>query len=435
MSKLSTISMTFFRVSLSLLLFKSVFIVIRKLPVVFISVLFVFLFSTKLLALPQNNLTEVKVLVKDESSKERSTGIYNGLARVLVRISGEDDIANSEAAQTILKQASQYMLQYSYENLAVEHKSAFFEENFEVANLDKQNQDALKKAESIKLLKLRFDQPLLVKRLQQEGFPVWVDQRPPLLLWWVREDQGNRKVISDSDSETFSSEAKIRSAFYFASEQKGLGVKLPLMDLQDQKSISVTELWGGYEDGLQSASERYQFSTYVNGRSYYQNGKWQASWRLYLFGEKVDFEDSHESIYALHQNVVNSIAKYLASEYALNAKHAENQVLITVSGIRNIKSYAELEDYFERLVVIESFGLVSVNGNQLTYLITIKEDLKKLERIFAFEKKIVKVTPSLPLESSVFQKDSLINPIIAPASAVVSSTTAQQWFYHWGNTQ
>lgn len=418
---------------------------IRNTVATFIFRFFLLLFSTLGLPVQANDLAEVRVLVKDESSKERNVGIAQGLGKVLVRISGQSNILATDGAQAILKQANQYMLQYSYESLTPEHKAVFFEENDEVANPDIENYEALKNSNSIKLLKLRFDQSVLVKRLQDQGFPVWLDQRPALLLWWVREDQGARKVISDTENEVFSSESKISSAFYYASEQKGLTIKLPLMDIQDQQSISVSEIWGGFEEHLQTASKRYQVSTYVNGRSYYENGKWHASWHLYLFGEKIAFESSDVSIYALHQRVVNSIAEYLASEYAISGANAENHLLLQVSGIRDINSYAALEDYFGRLVVIDSFSLVTVNGEQLTYLLSIKEDFEKLEKIFSFEKKIVVAehqqlsestqTEPLKIESvaTVLVGTDGISEGKPSLNSENSSASMRQWFYRWNN--
>jgi hypothetical protein len=324
---------------------------------------------------------------------------------VLLRLTGDGSVLEQKEAKDIKAKNSKYLLRYSFETVPASDFDNFYSEDYSRSDVSSEYSELTKKSntqqeakQNNKILKLNFDHTLLIKDMQAAGLPVWGINRPELLFWWVSEEQGIRKVLSDIEQNDS------RLALSHFAEVYGVPVKFPLMDLRDQKYIKVSDLWGAYSEGVSKANQRYQLNSWVMGKNYYAQGKWHASWTMSVLGEKKAYRTSSSTIYRLQKTVMKHIAEVLAKEYSVVALEESRSVILEVSNVESLESFSELKRYLEQLFVVEGLEMKSIKGTDVSFLVHLKEDVEKFEKILRLDRKMrkLKVAESL---SEVSQGD------------------------------
>lgn len=370
-----------------------------------------FLLPSLVTALDMKNLGTVSVLVSDESEEQRKKAIQEALAIVLVRLSGQNEVLDSAATQEIFKQANSYLLQFSYETLDNTNEyAALLKEDYLRSQLQTQNNTNSTQPSSLKILKLMFGQQIVLKKLQEAKQAVWDTNRPEVMLWWVSEEQAVRKIVSESELK------ESRTNFQYFAEQRGVPIKLPLMDLQDQGAINASDIWGGFAEPLVNANKRYGVTTWVQGKSYYSQGEWHAYWQINLLGESRAFKTQSESLRAVQKAVIASIAKLLASEYAVVLGENATEIYINVSDVSNLDDFSKLKQYLDNLFVVDKVEMRHIKADQAAFKLYLKEDVEKFKKLLALDKKlqeVIEVNPLVKIEN------------IAPVPVNEQAATAQ----------
>ena len=184
-----------------------------------------------LLTLPQqlqadviNDLYLAEVPVASQDREERQEAIRTGLNQVLVRVTGSNQVLTTPAIEAALTQPTRYVQRFRYQ---------------------KQEQAG----QTQLMLWVRFDEGVITKLLHDNQMPVWGRTRPATLLWLVVDDRRKRTLISN--------DRKTDEARRIIEEQarlRGLPLRLPLNDLADRASLSVTDIWGNFEEAILQAS-------------------------------------------------------------------------------------------------------------------------------------------------------------------------------------
>jgi hypothetical protein len=118
----------------------------------------------------------------------------------------------------------------------------------------------------------------------------------------------------------------------------------PLMDSEDRQRVSGADIFGGFTERVQQASERYGTPIMVMGRMYREGGGWAARWTLSERGSA-----SWSTAGATPGEVLDSAAVELATR--LQARYAvlpipgsrEQQLVIQVAGVSSLRDYDRLE--------------------------------------------------------------------------------------------
>lgn len=363
-------------------------------------------FSLSANAVEMKNLTEVDVIVANESDAERYRASYLGLAEVLVRLSGRKDILENDALRPLLEKSSQYLVQFSYENIGYDPSLPIFHDyplkrkqkkeqqantnSIPIGIREQQAEQTTKAAkpvgiEKAKLLRLKFDQSLLLKTLQSAALPVWDVNRPEVMMWWAVDSGEQRAILSESD------ESKARIGLSHYAEQRGLAIKFPLMDLQDQKAVNVTDVWGAYADEFETANARYGVTTWVLGKNYYEQGLWKARWTVSILDKRRTFNSQSKQLFALQKAVMGNIAEQLSAEYAVLAGENNSVFTMKVLDIDTLDDFDALIHYLEALFVVDKLELQAIKGSQVDVKLTLKEDFEKFKKLLALDKKMAPV--------------------------------------------
>ncbi len=192
---------------------------------VYLRFVFLVLLSGVSLNAYTSSLVEVDtaaVEVTNQGAKERQRAQTEALQQVFVKMTGSPAVLTNPAVRHALSKASQYLVAYRY---------------------SQQPQRLVYEAE--------FSRSALEAVIRRENLPVWGPRRPDTLFWLATEQQSSRWILREDQPEP------IRFALTQASNRRGVPMALPLMDLTDNTSITVSDVWGQFASALRTASARY----------------------------------------------------------------------------------------------------------------------------------------------------------------------------------
>ncbi|MEX2321425.1 MAG: DUF2066 domain-containing protein, partial [Saccharospirillum sp.] len=170
------------------------------------------------------------ILAQNASDQDQNEAVREALLRVLIRATGEADIANQERIQPLLRNASDYLSTFRFQTS------------------DALLTNVLGESVPTKRMVMQFDQQSIEQWLVNQRLPVWGTRRPEVLLWLADRLQGRDRILTDGDNHTLAVELNNRL------DNRGLPVVLPIMDLTDTLNVSFTDVYGLFTGDIEAAS-------------------------------------------------------------------------------------------------------------------------------------------------------------------------------------
>ncbi|GAA6151929.1 DUF2066 domain-containing protein [Pseudoteredinibacter isoporae] len=303
-------------------------------------------------AVKVENLYRASFDVQDQTPERRETLAAAGLANVIVKVSGSQNLPEPERLNAALGQANRYLQQFSYENA---------EDGYQL------NLDYAKGAVDTLLRKL--------------SLPIWPDKRPQVLLWLVQDDFQQRQMLNLNEQESLLDAARR------VETDRGLPLSLPLMDLDDRLALPVAAAWSLNEQSLQRASSRYQSDVALLGRmSITGSGQWLASWLLMDRGKLQLFDGRGANPEDIVVSGLNQVADYLASQHAIVASPLDSKpYYMQLDNIGHFASYRKVLDYLNGLAMVRHAEPERVLGEQLRLRLFIDGQLQQLVDAIALD--------------------------------------------------
>ncbi len=314
------------------------------------------LFILSLLSVPLlyagqfDNPYQGNIVAGDKSENELTV---LALQQVLVKVSGNPKIVELNGSKRLLTQTQQLLSQYGYQS-----------------TLGKRYFTAV------------FDKRKINQALQEMQQPVWGDTRPATLVWLISENDGDRQLVSDNML-IGNADPALSSAVQAQQHHRGISLQFPLMDLEDNLAISLSDISGRFYGPIAAASKRYGVAHFVVADLQQSSaGKWSLSWQLVQLNaasqrSRVLATDSLSGEKSsLVSSMVNSIADYYARQYAVK----ENQgvkfsQVIHIHGIHSLAQLTQLNKALANLLAVASFQVTAVQDSQVTVNIKINGGL------------------------------------------------------------
>jgi hypothetical protein len=302
-------------------------------------------------------LYEAAVPVSGQSAQTRSDGIRAAFASVIVKVSGDRGLLEHPQIPGILNKASAYIQQYRYKTLE--------------SSAAQTAPDA-----PDRLLWVSFDERAVNRLLRESGVPVWGGTRPSILVWLGQEQGARRDLLS------LERERGLRQHLESVGRSRGMSFLWPLMDIQDRNAIRVSDLWGGFEENVRRASERYQPDVILVGRMTAQgSSSWRGEWMLYLPDKVNRWQTSANDKFALAGEGLNQAVDALALRYAPQmAGQGESEIRIRVHGLTRLEDYVLVKEYLQSLSMIEQLDLLSADTEKVNFRVRIHGSRDGLER-------------------------------------------------------
>ena len=191
-----------------------------------------FLFSISLKAVEVKGLYQASIALNTQNSSDRVSALKKALAAVMLKVGGEKSVLDNEVFQDSLNNYRLYLNQYRY-----------LQKTLQVAD----NQGNKKQL----FLLASFNEEKINQLFQEANLPLWGRLRPQVLLWLVEEEGLSRRIMSNSST------SNLPFMVNEFSEQRGLPIMMPLMDLTDANQIKLSDVWGRFQQPIKEASSRY----------------------------------------------------------------------------------------------------------------------------------------------------------------------------------
>ena len=343
-------------------------------------------------------LYEISIPVYSQSSKEREDAITEAFEELLIKVTGKKGIGELDEGQALLKNARRYIRSFRY--AAIERKAIENPEPDVMEFVDEQN--LVTEIEDLSLepvvivaeeplpeqnLVIIFDEQAVNNSLWKHKLPVWGKTRPATLVWVAVHDQNTRRLIDASDP------LPLLDYMHKYAEKRGVPLVYPLLDLEDQINLNVTDVWGGFKDSLVSASERYEPEAIVAARLYMDSlGSWESRWSFYLGNEELQWRSRAPDQETAIQEGIDYLADKLAERYAhLPSSGDENSTLIYISDVNNLSDYNKVSRYLASLSAIKKIFLSQVQMNAVIYQLDLRGSKNALKQAISLSNILVEV--------------------------------------------
>lgn len=303
-------------------------------------------------AVEMASLYTAQVPLDPEVGDPRAVAYEQALKQVLVRVSGSEVSADQEMFELLFPNPAAYVVQF--------------------------------RPGPEDTLFVSFDGDALESMLRRSGRMVWGSERPLTLVWLAVDwGMGEREIIAADDPEDIGDEARsvdlnrlLRERVLEVAERRGLPIVFPLLDTEDLQNVAFSDIWGGFDEQLLEASKRYEADSVLVGRIRPESSQFN-DWSYYFAGEERNWSGEPEEVLSL-------IGDLLAAEFAIGGNAPLETFVVNIYGIDSVGAYGSVQHTLAQLNLIEDISVSSVEGDRISYSITIRGDADRLSRALRF---------------------------------------------------
>lgn len=319
-------------------------------------------------AVPAQNepLYEASVPVADQSETRRAAALREVLGAVLVKVTGDSAAPTRAWAEGLLADADRLVQQYRYER----RDAVNAETGLPVTTLH---------------FRARFDPAALLRALRDLRVPIWGRERPATLVWLAFDDGMERGLVDGTGTHG------IRAAVDDAAAARGLPLVWPLLDLEDRAALPFADLWGGFDQRIGAASERYRANAVLIGRLYrVDDTRWAARWNLFEDGGSDATVSGPAPLAEVAAAGPQWVADRFAARYALVPTDAgDGRTRLVVAGITGVGEYASVMRYLGSLSPVRSVALDGVDGDEVIFALDLRGTPEQVQQAIALGTRLV----------------------------------------------
>jgi len=299
-----------------------------------------------------NDLFQSEVDAAGRDAAARDAALQQALRDVLVRVTGSARSVGQAPARQLLAQPGRFVEQYRF-----------------------QEAPAPAGGEQLRLW-VQFDGVALARELRAAGLPYWGSERPDVLLWLAVDDRGRRYLVSEG------AESEGAYAVTRAARLHGLPVTLPLMDLEDQRAVQFTDVWGGFLGALEPASQRYRPQVILVGKLDRSGagGSWRSGWNLLVAGTNQNWTGHADDMDSAVRQGIAQATEWLADQYAMGDSRSSVRALV-VEGIGGIEDYARVYRYLASLTPVDQVQVVRASEGEVQFDVTLNAQERSLLQV------------------------------------------------------
>ncbi len=324
------------------------------------------LIATDVSAVDVANLYQSSVPVATQGEKERLQSAPHALQQVLLKVVGDRAALDAADVSSLLLQAGTLIQQYQYQ---------------QVNKLS----DDVTEPERLELV-LTFNEASLNQKLASLDLPLWGTSRPEVLVWFAIDDGKSRTIMSNDDANK-----QIAKALEQVVKLRGLPILMPVMDLQDQSKVQFADLWAGFSDPIERASERYGSPVVLMASALVDaNGEVNVRWQSLINGDTAQWQ-SRGDIHTAMQEGVNELADRLAKRFSqvVGNNHDVSTLLLQINNVSDYADYSRLVSYLKGLQYVSNVKVSRLATDKLDITLSLKGDLIIFNQTLAIDRVLI----------------------------------------------
>ncbi|MCY3819758.1 MAG: DUF2066 domain-containing protein [Gammaproteobacteria bacterium] len=295
-------------------------------------------------------LYEVEVTAESRTGANQRGAARSALREMLMRMTGLKNVPMSQPIVDALNAPELYYVQYRFVQ---------------------DGNDADQR------LQVSFEPQAIQDLVAEASLPIWSADRPRVLAWLAIREDGPIRVLDSGSDHPLADSLRQRS------RQRGVPLRLPLMDLEDRELISPPAVWDGFAYTLDAASRRYGAEVVLVGRAArIADDEWRTDWELWIDNEPRAFSYSVEDVEAGAAQAMDEVADELMQRLAVFGRDA-TAIEIAVRGAGSIGRYADLMRYLSNLEYIERVHLTAAGQETLTLRVVTRTTAERLAELLS----------------------------------------------------
>ena len=307
-----------------------------------------------------------------ENEQERQRAFSTAMRRVLVKISGRNQVLDNAAIRRAVIDPQSYVASWAYRSV---RRSQVDEEGG-------QGRDR----EAVEL-EVVFYEPALRELLTANSIPVWPSNRPVTLVWLAVQDElGERQVLGSANNHEVVTQLRAEA------EARGLPLLFPLLDLQDMRALNMGQLWNLDQEAVRRASARYQVESILVIRIFRALSGENLGSTAYLFRDRALGQDIYEdTLESFLEIPVDMAARELSDYYGVLLSGTSNRVKVkmTVDGVDSVRDYGGLMKYLGGLTDVNSFNLIRVEQDTVELELSTGGQIRQLAEFISLDQQLV----------------------------------------------
>lgn len=278
-------------------------------------------------AMEVDNLYETEVHLESESKQDREIATQQALKIILTRILAGENILNDNIVKTVLANSTYFVREFQY---------------------------SLGGSSSSRLMRVLFDEKLLIDTLRLSNAGLWNEIRPTTLVWLVIDKQNKQRFFEPDWM------PEVDLALAKATKEKKLPVLYPIQDLNEKQNMSISDVLSAYSDHLMKVSTRYDVVSTLAGKMINKGTCWKAEWTHYFDGKITQWSSPCGLINNVASNGFQGVYDNLSSYYAVTPPSKDvDSVLLKVGNIKTNLDREKVTNYFESLPMVKTVTWVS----------------------------------------------------------------------------
>jgi len=226
---------------------------------------------------------------------------------------------------------------------------------------------SIKNIDMSSYLEVNFDQVLVINKFKELSIPI-VGYSRPVILFLINIESGSDKPYYVSQESNNEIDTIIIETLANLSNERGLFLELPVLDLEDKKYISNTNILSSPKEYLIS---QYDFDEFVDVKlTNLGLNKWLFSGDIeedilaenYIEDIKKAFTLYVESrIQSIYENLIIDTSKTLLLD-------------VSIAGINSYEEYEISKDKLSKIIAISNLEILNFKNNTITYKINVMGD-------------------------------------------------------------
>lgn len=255
------------------------------------------------------------------------------LGQVLTKLTGQRELLAKPEIQGAIGKVTDYVRRYEYQGEGAE-----------------------------KQMRVEFEPSRVNQLATRSQLAILGSSRPQIAVWLVIDDS-LRRMVGDQSQDGWAQELKESGG------ELALPLVLPIMDLDDNSAVSVTDVLGRFIEPVARASARYGAEMVLLGRLTAQDETWTLEWNLYGSRDGQQSELSKGSFSGgqaeVSEQLTGELARWLVAHYGVKVGGERQSIQLQVDGLGDLGDMAKVQSLLRGMANVAAVEVASIEGESV----------------------------------------------------------------------